>query len=552
MPDQLLAEPRIDPAPSAGRPGESGLAPPPRLLRLAGLILAAMFAFPGLYLVWRNFTTGADPLGLLTSSRVLQPMGRTLLLAFTVSISASALGTTLAWFSTRTDLPLAGLWRVVLPLPLVFPTFIGAAALIRTFNPGGLVNDVLGGIGIERTPELQGFWGAWFVLTLFTFPYVYLPVAAGFRQLSGSLEESARLLGDSAFDAFRRICLPQVSTAIGAGTLLVFLYTISDFGAVQLLRYDTLTRAINTNQLANPPVALALSLMLLVVAAVVVVAERSFSGRRPDIGRDRSHPPVIYPLGRWRWPALVGMVAAAALSIGGPMLALIDWSADGLTRAWRGGRPLTIDSEEVIEATTGTLTAGVLAAGLAVLAVLPIAYLVGRYRSRAGTVAHAVVISTFALPGLLIALSMRFWTLRSDLVFDLLGNTLGLLIFAYVVRFGSLAMGISLVAVRSVPSRLNDAAATLGAGSLRRLVTVDLPIMLPGLLAGAGLVMLSVMKELPISLLVSPLGFSTLTTRIFSSFEDAFVAEAGIMAVILVGISLVLTWLLIIRRAEHL
>ncbi len=536
----------------ADRPGVVRRPRPPGLLRVGGLVLAAIFAFPGLYLVWRNLTEDADPLGLVFSPRVMEPMGRTLRLAVSVSISACLLGTALAWFSTRTDLPLARLWRVVLPLPLVFPTFIGAAALIRSFNPGGLANDVLATVGVDRTPELQGFFGAWFVLTLFTFPYVYLPVAAGFRQLPGSLEESARLLGDSPFAAFRRVCLPQVATAIGAGTLLVFLYTISDFGAVQLLRYDTLTRAIATNQLANPPVALALSLILLVVAGAVVMVERLFSRRRSDIGRIHDNKPVIYRLGRWRWPAFFGMAVAAALSIGGPMLALVDWSADGLRRSLRGGRPLTIDAEEVIDATGNTVLVGVLAAVLAVAAVLPIAYLVGRYRSRAGTVAYAVVISTFALPGLLIALSIRFWTLRSGLVFDLVGNTLALLIFAYIVRFGSLAMGVSLVAVQSVPTRLHDAAATLGAGSLKRLLTVDLPIMAPGLLAGVGLVLLSVMKELPISLLVSPLGFSTLTTRIFSSFEDAFVAEAGLMAVILIGLSFVLSWFLVIRRAEHL
>ena len=76
--------------------------------------------------------------------------------------------------------------------------------------------------------------------------------------------------------------------------------------------------------------------------------------------------------------------------------------------------------------------------------------------------------------------------------------------------------------------------------------------MAPGLGAAAGLVILSTMKELPITLLISPLGFSTLATRIFSSFEDAFVAEAGIMALILVGLSSILTWFLVIRRSDHL
>lgn len=524
----------------------------PAGLRVAGVVLAVAFAFPGAYLVYRNFTAGADPANLIFSRRTMEPLGRTLQLAVLVSISAMFLGTSLAWLTTKTDIPAARFWRVVLPIPLVFPTFIGAAALIRTFNPGGLANDLLSVVGIDQTLELRGLLGAWFVLTLFTYPYVYLPVAAGFRQLSGSLEDSARVLGDGPWQTFRRICLPQVSSAIGAGTLLVFLYAVSDFGAVQLLRYDTLTRAIATNQLANPAVALQLSLVLLVLAAAVVTVERTFSRRLPDGVRHRSSQPVIYSLGRWRIPAVGALLFALAASVGGPMIALLDWSIDGLRRSMGDGRPLTIDSGDVGEATLGTLQVSILAAIVAVAAVLPIAYLVGRYRSRAGNLANAIVVSTFALPGLLIALSIRFWTVRSDIAFELFSDTIGLLIFAYVVRFGSLAMGVTLVAVRAVPDRLNDAAATLGANGLRRLATIDLPIMAPGLAAGGGLVLLSVMKELPITLLISPIGFSTLSTRIFSSFEDAFVAEAGIMAVVLVALSFVLSWFLVIRKADHI
>ena len=522
----------------------------PPLLRAAGLALAVAFAFPGVYLVYRNFSEGADPAGLIVSHRTIGPLWRSLRLAVSVSGAALVLGTGLAWLTTRTHLPLGRLWRILLPLPLVFPTFVGAAAFIHTLNPGGLANDLLAGIGVDRTPELRGFFGAWLVLTLMTYPYVYLPVAARLRQLPSTLEESARVLGDTALKVFGRICVPQMATAMGAGTLLVFLYTLSDYGAVQLMRYDTLTRAIATNQLANPPVALALSLILLVLAALVVLGERRFSRRLPDAGGGQSNRPMIYDLGRWRPPALGFVVAAAAGAVGAPLLALFDWAASGLVRSATGGRPLTIDSSEVLDATVNTLGVSVVAALVSTAAVLPVALLVGRYRSRSGSFAHAVVISTFALPGILIALSMRFWTLRSDVAFDLFNDTLALLIFAYVVRFGSLAMGVTLVAVRGVPDRLHDSARILGAGRLRRFFSVDLPIMAPGLLAGAGLVLLSVMKELPISLFVSPLGFSTLATRIFGSFEDAFIAEAGIMAVVLVALSFVLTWFLVIRRDD--
>ena len=256
-------------------------------------------------------------------------------------------------------------------------------------------------------------------------------------------------------------------------------------------------------------------------------------------------------IGRWRYPSLVFVVLTAGLAVGAPLAAIVDWASGGILRVTGGGRPLTIDRAKVIDATLNTLQVSVITAAVAVAAVLPIAFLIGRYRSRSGAVANAVIISTFALPGLLIALSVRFWTLRSGPAAELLSGTMGLLVFAYVVRFGSLAMGVALVSVRSVPGQLGDAARTLGARTFRRLTTIDLPLMAPGLLAGAGLVLLSVMKELPISLLISPIGFSTLTTRIFLSFEDAFVAEAGVMAVVLVAISIALSWFLVVRRADH-
>ncbi|MCY4175435.1 MAG: iron ABC transporter permease [Acidimicrobiaceae bacterium] len=531
--------------------GASRRSAAPVALRMLGLALAAAFAFPGAYLIYRNFAAGADPAALLVSGRTAGPLWRSLQLAVAVSVASLLLGTGLAWLTSRTDLPLLRLWRILMPLPLVFPTFVGAAAFIRTLNPGGLLNDLLAGVGVERTPELRGFSGAWLVLTLMTYPYVYLPVAARLRQLPGALEESARVLGDTAVKVFGRICLPQTASAMGAGTLLVFLYTLSDFGAVQLMRYDTLTRAIATNQLADPPVALALGLILLVLAAAVVAGERGFSRRLPDAAAGHSRQPVIYRLGRWRAAATGFVVLTAAAAVGAPLVALGDWAARGLARSATGGRALTVDFSKVYEATVNTVGVSVAAALVSTAAVLPIALLVGRYRSRAGSFSHALVISTFALPGILIALSIRFWTLRSDLAFELFNDTMALLIFAYMVRFGSLAMGVTLVAVRGVPRRLHDSAQILGAGRLRRFAAVDLPMMAPGLLAGAGLVLLSVMKELPISLFVSPLGFSTLATRIFSSFEDAFIAEAGIMAVVLVALSFVLTWFLVIRR-DHL
>jgi iron(III) transport system permease protein len=123
-------------------------------------------------------------------------------------------------------------------------------------------------------------------------------------------------------------------------------------------------------------------------------------------------------------------------------------------------------------------------------------------------------------------------------------------VFAYVVHFGSQALRAAQVAVAAVPARLDDAARTLGAGRVRRLLTVELPLALPGLLAGGGLVLLSTMKELPATLLLAPPGFETLATKIWNATEDAFLADASLAALLLLLLSGVLTWLLVVRRGD--
>jgi iron(III) transport system permease protein len=187
---------------------------------------------------------------------------------------------------------------------------------------------------------------------------------------------------------------------------------------------------------------------------------------------------------------------------------------------------------------------------VAVALVLPLAYVTGRYRSRAGNAANALVVGGFALPGLVIALALASWAVRAP-GSSLLYQSFPLLILAYVVHFGAQGVRASQVAVAAVPHRLDDAARLLGAGRRRRFATIDLPLMLPGLAAGAGLVLLSTMKELPATLLLRPLGFETLATRIWAATEDGFLAEAGLASLVLVLMSGALTWVLVVRRAER-
>ena len=532
--------------PARPRPGRR---PAPAPLAAVSALVACLFATPLAYLAVRGLTEGGT-LAAWTSAATLGPLARTLLLGVSVAAASAVLGTALAWLVARTDLPGRRAARLLLPLPLVMPSFIAAFALLAAFAPGGLLEGLLEPLGVDRLPAFEGFWGALYVLTLFTYPYVYLPVVARLGQLPASLEESARLLGRGPAAVFRTVVAPQAAGAVWAGTLLVFLYTISDFGAVQLLRYETLTSSIYASRVFDRAGALAQSLLLGVLAVAVVAAERSVTrGARP--GRLAAGARSLrVPLGRWRAPATALVAGVVGLALVAPVGVLAFWAGRGLVAGSTRAGALVSDAGGLALPAVHTATMAVLAALVAVAAVLPVAYLTVRHASRLAGAANAVIVGGFALPGLVVALALAFWTLQAPWPLAALYQTQALLVFAYVVHFGSQALRAAQVAVAAVPSRLDDAARTLGAGRLRRLRTVELPLATPGLLAGAGLVLLSTMKELPATLLLAPPGFETLATRIWNATEDAFLADASLAALILLALSGILTWFLVVRHGN--
>lgn len=515
-------------------------------------LVAALFATPLAYLVVRGLTEGGTLAAAWASGATLGPLLRTLVLGVSVAAASAVLGTALAWLVARTDLPGRRVARLLLPLPLVMPSFIAAFALLAAFAPGGLLAGLLEPLGVGRLPAFEGFWGALYVLTLFTYPYVYLPVVARLGQLPASLEESARLLGRGPAAVFRTVVAPQAAGAVWAGTLLVFLYTISDFGAVQLLRYETLTSSIYASRVFDRAGALAQSLLLGLLAVAVVAAERSVTrGGHGRPGRLAAGARSLrVPLGRWRGPAVALVGGVVGLALVAPVGVLAFWAVRGLFHGSSRAGALVTDAGALAGPAVNTAVMAVVAALVAVAAVLPVAYLTVRHASRLGGAANAVIVGGFALPGLVVALALAFWTLQAPWPLAALYQTQALLVFAYVVHFGSQALRSAQVAVAAVPGRLDDAARILGAGRLRRLRTVELPLAAPGLLAGAGLVLLSTMKELPATLLLAPPGFETLATRIWNATEDAFLADASLAALFLLLLSGVLTWFLVVRRGD--
>lgn len=510
-------------------------------------VVALAFAAPLLYLVVENVSDLGEFVGVLGSGEALNPLTTTLALALVTSASCAVLGTAVAWLVVRTDLPGRRVWRVLTMLPLAIPSYVGALALVASFTRGGLLDEWF---GFAVSGRVRGFWWAFVVLTLLSYPYVMLPVAARLAALPPSLEESARALGRRPVAVFRTVVLPQVRGAIAAGGLLVFLYVVSEFGAVSILRVDTLAVRIEATRLFERSTSLALGLLLAVVALAVVTVERSIARRGRPAPATVSAASLRWRLGAAKVPAFLFLGALTTIALVAPLVVLARWAWRAVSGgSFSGG---SVDLGSLVAPALNTASVASVAAIVTTCVVLPIAYLTVRYRSRVAGAINAVVVGGFALPGLVIALAAVFWVLQTPGMASVLYQSFPLLVFAYVVHFGAQALRSAQVAVGAVPERLDDAARSLGASRLRRFRTVELPLMIPGLGAGAGLVLLAVTKELPATLLLAPTGFETLAIRVWSATERNALGEAGLVALVLVAVSAVFSYLLTIRRMERI
>ena len=254
----------------------------PAFVWVPGLLIAAALALPLIYLVLRALGAEGGLWEVIIRWRTLEILGRSALLTVTVTTLSVAVSVPLAWLTVRSDIPFKRFWSVVTALPLVIPSYLGAFALIAAFSPRGMLQQLFGGVfGLERLPDVHGFWGATLTLTVLSFPYVLLPVRAAMRNLDPGVEESARVLGHGPWSVFFRITLTQLRPAIIAGSLLVALYTLSDFGAVSLLQYETFTWAIylQFNSAFDRGIAAGLSLVLVALAVGVLLTDACTRGR---------------------------------------------------------------------------------------------------------------------------------------------------------------------------------------------------------------------------------------------------------------------------------
>lgn len=522
---------------AAPRRAGAGTRHPPRLAGWTALtVLAAVTVAGPLLVLPASFLTGGDALSEF-SGLLPEAAAATAILLGGVGLGTFALGTALAALVSFYDFRGRSWLEWALVLPLAMPGYVFTLFVLG-------VSDRLGGAGAEVRSPL----GAVVVFTLVLYPYVYLLARSAFLAQGGTLLDAARGLGLSRGRAILRVALPLARPAIAGGVALALMESLADFGTVNLLGVQSFPNAIYKVWFGafDRDAALQLGTLLVSITLLLLMLERASRGRA-RFSQDAGAGSAMRPR------RLRGVRAAAALGfplaivagvVAAPLAQLAVWSARSVSH---GALPAQLGAS----ARNSLLLAG-MSILLIVIAATVLAY--GRRVSDSRTSAGAVRVATigYGLPGSVVAVAVIVPFGWLDHRLDdaagvgllITGTVLGLLA-AYAVRFLALAFQTVDAALTRVPRSLDEAARGLGCDRLDILGRVHVPLISGALLTAALLVFTEVMKELPATLLLRPLGGDTLAIEVWHATTESLYETAALPALLIVLVGLLPVALLI-------
>ena len=512
----------------ADRQGEKAMVAPrrarrPVVLLAVSSLVAAILALPLVFLLIEAHGAGASEVAhLIFRPLTVSLLWNTIRLTVVVTAACAVIGTAAAWCVERTDLPGRRVWAVLVVVPLAIPDFV------VSFGWNSLWT------------WAHGFRGAVIVMTLAVYPLVYLPVAASLRSADPGQEEVARSLGSGRVRTFARITIGQAKGAILGGCLLVALVLLAEYGAFEIVGYQTFTTEIFTEFNAYSFTAsCALSLVLVLLSLLVLAGEGMLRGRgrvsRSGPMSQRINPPQR--LGWARWPVLALLAALVLLALGVPVASTLYWMVDGLPPALSGGANVSL-----LDAAGHTAAYGGAAGILATVMAFPVALLAIRHSGRMRHVLERSTYLVLGMPGVVIAFALSYFTERYAAGFGY--GTSMLLIACYAIMFFPLALvGVKASLVRA-PASLDEVARSLGQRRLAVLFRVTMRLAGPGLVAAFCLVFLSAVTELTATLLLIPTGTQTLATQFWSYETNLSYSQAAPFALVMIIVAAVPSYVL--------
>ncbi len=516
-------------------------------------LIAALVAVPMVLLVGRLMNPTGEVWAQLWSTILPEMIRNTLVLMLGVGVITFALGSGLAWLVTAYRFPGSRVFDWALILPLAMPTYVMGFVYMATFDFAGPVQTTLRnwfGSGLVL-PNIRSGGGAIMVMGLTLYPYVYFLARAAFREQSSSTFDAARAMGYSRFQTFFKLVLPLARPSLVAGVTLALLEAMTDFATVRFFNFRTMSEGVVHvwQGMMNRDAAIELSAVFLLFALAVVIVERVLRGRSRyyQSGR-RSRQIARVELAGWRrWTATIVCTAIFVAAFALPAVRLILWTLGDLTQPATASALRTVYAAYVLR----TLALATTAAFVAVLLALVLAQGARFSRGSVGRATRRLATMGYALPGAVAAAGALITVAAIDRIVAGVSQTLfgvspGLLltgsiaglVYAYVVRFMAVAYNSVESSMDKVTPHMEMAAQTLGASPARIMWRVHLPLVKVGMAAGAALVFVDVMKELPATILLAPFGMETLAMWTYLLAAESLWESAALpsLTIVLVGL----------------
>lgn len=512
--------------------------------RIALFAIAALATAP-LAVIFASFLTPADDVWRHFASTILgELIFNTVVLAVAVGVGSAVIGVGLAWLVAVCEFPGRRMFAWALILPLAIPAYVFAFVVVGLFDFTGPLQTWLRaatGSNLTWLPEVRSRGGIIVVMTLALYPYVYLLARNAFRTQGKRMLEAGRILGLSSLGAFLHVALPMARPWIAAGVSLVLMETLADFGAVSVFNYDTLTIGIYKAWygMFSLTAASQIASILVLVALIALLLEQYTRSRMRYSGSGASgEAPRIVLAGWHRWAAVAACGATLLAGFVVPVVQLVTWAAQ-------------VAADDLDARYLSYLWRTLFLAGLAAATICAVALLLGyatrKHNDLASRIALRMSTLGYAVPGAVLAVGIFVCFAWLDArIPDGLRALAGLspgamlqgsvmaMLCAYVIRFLAVGFGPIEGALHRITRSVDEASVSLGQAGWRLLARVHLPMLRRGLVAGAILVFIDVMKEMPITLMTRPFGWDTLAVRIFELTSEGQWERAALPAVVLV------------------
>ena len=514
--------------------------------------IASLISAPVIFVLSSIFSDTGEIWSHLASTVLPRYLLNSFILMLGVGCGVSVIGVGAAWLVTMCRFPGSRIFEWAMLLPLATPAYILAytyTELLEFYGPVQMwLREIFGWTSVSDYwfPQIRSLGGAIALLTLTLYPYVYLLTRVAFLEQSTCTLEASRSLGANPWRSFFTIALPLARPAIMAGLALALMETLNDFGTVQYFGVDTFTTGIYRTWfgMGERVAAAQLAAVLLLFILWLILLEL-WSRRQAKYYQTTSQQQQLkrFPLDGIRgiatsfaclFPVFLGFLLPAGLLL---EMTITESGASFRGRFW--------------DYASHSLTLAGITAVLGVAIALLMAYGVRLNPNWGMGVSTRIAAMGYAIPGSVIAVGILIPIGTIDNAIDsfmrsmfgistglLLSGTMTALVFAYLVRFMAVAFGAVESSLVKIKPSLDDASRSLGYGVTKTLIKVHVPMMWGGLLTGAMLTFVDVMKELPATMVIRPFNFDTLAIRVYNLAADERLSEAAgpALAIVLVGI----------------